>query len=496
MATEIARDLREINDELAQTDKAIKKASSSATYFQRALKSDPSNQQAQTNAIKYLTKEIELCAKKADLLREKQQKMLQANGPAVKQTSEYKALEEELSRCLTEMDQLEKKAKKLDGIDFSKLKSGAAAFTKTLKQGLATCIGIYGAVIAIGKTFSDQADEIAKASQKYGESAEQWQTNQYIWEKMTGDSEAYASALSSVSSLEGQALNETDKLAKKLAMLGLTFEDIKGKSASEAMSVILEALSKIDDKAQRTAIAVNLFGESVGTYIAQMAGASAEELSSFSNELAKIGILTNEEVEAGAKLHDTFEDVTRSIKTMMARMGDKLVPMVENLLNIAVALAPALGVVADAFNAIGPSGAIALAAFIGVASAIPSLVMMLIALNVAAHNIAIAAAASVALAAAVGTFAGFMAQANLPSSSTTAITSGTASTAITSEAEAAGNSSMTTRDHLSDGSSSSGETTYNDNSQITVNVYDEADEDRLIEKLTTAKRTLMRGGAK
>ena len=493
MATEISRDLREINDELLKTDAAIKKASSSAAYFQRALKSDPQNQNAQTRAIESLSREIELCAKKADLLREKQARMLQANGPAAKLTPEYKALEDEIAKCDATTEQLEKQMKRLNGIDFTKLKSGAAAFTKTLKQGLATTIGIYGAVIAIGKTFSDQADEIAKASAKWGETAEQWQRNQFVWDKLTGDSEAYASALSAVASLEGQALNETDKLANKLAMLGLSFDDLKGKSPSDALQIILDALKAIEDETERTAIAINLFGQSAGMSIAQMANASSSELASFNESLEKTGILTNEEVEAGAKLHDTFEDVTKSIRNMMARMGDKLVPMVETLLNTAMALTPVLEVVADALNSIGPAGAIALATFIGLASAIPGLVMMLIALNVAAHNIAIAAAATAALAAATAVVVGFTASANIPSNSYTP-TAGSTSLALEEEASGLSSSSSGTRNHLSDGSSSGEGNTYVDNSQYNVTVTGEADEDRLVEKITTAKRSLMRGG--
>ena len=174
-------------------------------------------------------------------------------------------------------------------------------------------------------------------------------------------------------------------------------------------------------------------------------------------------------------------------------MGDKLVPMVETLLNTAMALTPVLEVVADALNSIGPAGAIALATFIGLASAIPGLVMMLIALNVAAHNIAIAAAATAALAAATAVVVGFTASANIPSNSYTP-TAGSTSLALEEEASGLNSSSSGTRNHLSDGSSSGEGNTYVDNSQYNVTVTDEADEDRLVEKITTAKRSLMRGG--
>lgn len=491
MAIEITRDLKEINEELKTTNSSLRQAGLNAASFQRSLKSDPTNQTAQRKAIEAIGKEIELCSRKVELLREKQAKLIQANGPIAKTSKQYQDLQAEIERTEFQQEQLVRQMKKMEGIDWKKVKSGAEAFGKSLKQGLTTCLGIYGAIIAIGKTFSDTADDIAKASAKFNESAESWQRNAFVWDKLTGDADAYSSVLSSISSLEGQAQNETEKLSKKLALLGLSFEDIDGKSQQEVLALFIERLSQVENAAERTALAVNLFGESTGSYIALMAGTSKSQLASFNAELEKTGILTNEEVAAGAELHDAFEDFGKAVQNIIAKMADKLIPTIETLLNMGLSLIPVLDVVASAIKALGPAGSIALIAFAGMISALPGLIMMLAALNIATKNIAIAAAAYAALAAATAMAAGFMASIN-QTKSTPSISAGSSSLALQSESSALSSGASKASTYNEDNSTTN--EIYNDNSQNNIYVDGNVDAEQLLEAITDKKRALARGG--
>jgi len=489
MAIEIARNLKEINDELKTTDAQMKAAARDASSLQRSMKLDPSSTRLTAAHYETLKNQVDLCSKKVQLLKEKQSEMVAANGPDAKLTPQYQRLETQIAQTEAQQKSLNSQMEKTTKVDFSYVKSGLASIGKTVA-------GIVGSIVAIGVAYANTASEIADNVKKFGGTAEEWQYQSNAWERLTGDAGAYSEVLSSVISTQANVQKESSKTGNILAQLGLTFDDLKGKSSTEALQIYTSALSKIGDAATRQSIAVALFGETAGIYIANMCSVGADKLSDWNDELTKAGILSNEQVEAGDALADKFSYVKKAVMSLVATYGESLIPTIESFLRVGEGIMPLAKSIADAMNAIGPAGVVALGIFASMCSAIPSLVMMLAALNVAADNIPVAIAAYAALAAATGMAIGGIVGANSSgyssSSSSTEITSTGAG--LSNETSSIANKTSSSDSGASSTSSKSTQTTtITDSSVNNYYISKDVDADEVIEKITDRKRSLIGG---
>lgn len=400
MATTISRTLKEIEQDVKRVDSAFRTAQRSAKSLADSLKLDPTNVKLTQGYYNSLRKQIDLCKDKLRLLREEQQKLVDANGDSAKTTQKYKdlelaieqttvkikSLEQELDNANTKVGKFGDNAKK----SFSTAQTVANGVGSAFKKMLGTATALVGAVIAIGVAFANTADEIAKASKKFGVGTTEWQVLSNQWEQLTGDASAYASVLQSLTAVSAQAAIESPKLLRILERLGLTFEDLQGLSLNEQLEVYLEALRSCESESERLALATKLFGTSIGPWMAEMAMTGEGAIAQWNAELEQAGILTEEQIRQGEQLADTFSYFKKSVQAMIAESGLELKELVESLLELAKGLIPLITAIAKGLNAIGPAGAVAIGVFISMISMLPTLIIMLNALNAAAKQYATA----------------------------------------------------------------------------------------------------------
>lgn len=361
MAVEIVRDLKQINAELKTTQSSFNKAKKEARNLSKALKSDPKNNLLKSFKIDELNRQIDACTKKVQLLKEKQDAM--KNSGVSENAIEYQRLTAEIAKTESQVKSLTSQTKELTkqtklfgNVNLDKMKKGFSSISKV-------ALGIVSSIVGVGTAFASEADEIQKKVDKFGGTAEQWQYQSNAWDKLTGEGDAYEQVLQAVTSVQGQAQKESSKLGAMLEQLGLSFEDVQGKTSTEALQVYLDALSKVGDEATRQSIAVALFGSNVGTYMAQMAGAGSAAIEQWNSELADAGVLTNEQVEQGAELQDTFDYLGQTIKKLVADLGSSFKPMIEGLVTLIKGIAPIITAIGKALAALGPGGAVAFAVF-------------------------------------------------------------------------------------------------------------------------------------
>ena len=308
----ITRDISAINDQLKELNKEFRASSKEIRNLDKALKLDPKNVKVTEQYTKELEAQIQTCTKQLQALAAKQKEY---DAQKVDQASaEYRQLENQIASTEAQLSSLEKKTKDLNKTDLSKLNSAFKTIGKT-------CLSIVGSIFSIGKAYASSADEIQKAIDKFGGTAEEWQLNSNAWDKVTGDSSAYESVLSAVTSNLAQVQKESAKVGKVLEQLGLTFDDLKGKSSTEALEMYVNALRQIGDEATRQNLAVALFGESAGVSVSQMVNTSTAALEEYNAAMEEAGLLTNEQVEAGAALQDTFDYLKQTLLKLVADLG-------------------------------------------------------------------------------------------------------------------------------------------------------------------------------
>ena len=501
MATTISRTLKEIEQDVKRVDRSFREAQRSAKGLADSLKLDPTNVKLTAGYYDSLRKQVDLCKDKLRLLREEQEKLVAANGESAKTTQKYKdlelaieqttvkirSLEQELDKSTQKVGKFGDTAKK----NFSQAQTVANGVGSAFKKILGTATVLVGAVIAIGVAFANTADEIAKASKKFGVGTTEWQVLSNQWEQLTGDAQAYASVLQSLSAVSAQAAMESPKLLKILERLGLTFEDLQGLSLNEQLEVYLEALRSCESESERLALATKLFGTSIGPWMAQMAMTGQDAIAQWNAELEQAGILTEEQIKQGEQLADTFNYFKKSIQVMIAESGMELKALIESLLELAKSLIPLITAIAKGLNAIGPAGAVAIGVFISMMSALPTLIIMLNALNAAAKQYAAAIISLGILATVSAVGAAALVAANGGSSSGTTYTPEIVSASQDEQEELVyqGNNSG-----AGAGSTSNSQVVnYEDNATYNFSISNKMDLDEVLEEIANKKRGMIGG---
>lgn len=179
----------------------------------------------------------------------------------------------------------------------------SAAKFGTAVLGAATAAA--GGVVALTKSTAESADEIDKASIRMG-------INTTTYQKY-----AYAA---------GQCGVETstlEKAAKKLEGTDLNLDD--------AISQIME----LGTEEERTAAAIDLFGESVAYSLSPILAQSGEEFEGLQQRAEDLGLIMSEDaVKAGVELGDTMADVQASMEALGAQLGASLMPLVQDVVNL------------------------------------------------------------------------------------------------------------------------------------------------------------------
>ncbi len=458
----ITRTLKSINDEIKTVNNNFKSAQNAANNFAKALQIDPHNPALLKSYYAAIKEEIAACTKKIQLMKEKQDMMVAKNGEGVaKATKDYKELDSKIAATTAKIQELNSALQGSNMLSFSLVKQG-------LEQIFQTATKIVSTIKNIGTTYAETANTISKNSKMFGVSSEEYQKMSYAWEKVTDDAEAYNTAMNATLGVVSKVSTGNQKIQTDLANIGLTLEDLKGKSSQETLSIITEAISKLGTEAERQAAALAIFGNTAGSYVTSMAETSTEQINAYKTEMEQAGILTDEQVQKGTELSKTFAKIKASIQSMLATVGEALIPLFEQFSKLASDIAPLVEAIAKGLSAIGPAGVIAVGAFISVMSILPTLVATMAAFKYSIGDIGHAIGTLALLAAAVGVGAGITAAAVM---------------AVSGSKSKLADTTNTTYQSTSSSNSSTTYNYYNDSSTQNYTINKDADADEVIEAI-------------
>lgn len=370
---EVSRNLAAINDEISKINTALKSATKETNALGKAFKLDPKNVQLAATYADSLAKRVELARQKTELLRQKQAEMAKSN-PIASTTEEYKKLTTAIVQAESEVRVLNKKIAETNNTKLSNLQSGLAGVARAATV-------ILGAVVAIGVAFATAGDEIDKYTNKYNVSAETYQRWANIFKQTLGGTDSYVQSLQQMTNLMGQIEKGSGKMLSGLEAMGVTIDQLKGKSPQELLEFILELLSSIEDEDERLTAAASIFG-SYGAELATVAGLTAGEVAELNDELTKSGIITAEQAKKAAALKDAFDNLSNTFKAAIVDVGEQLVPMFMALIQIIQVFIPILSTVAAILNFIGPAGQVIVFLLLAIVAILPQVAALLKAVNI------------------------------------------------------------------------------------------------------------------
>ena len=188
------------------------------------------------------------------------------------------------------------KAKKV-GVSFKDV-AGKAAKVGTAIVGASTAA--VSGIIAMANSTAQAADEVDKGSIRMGISTDAYQEL------------AYAAGQCGVD------MATMEKAAKKLEGTGLNLQD----AINEVMSLGTEE--------ERTAKAVELFGDQMAYSLAPILAGSGEDFEALTQRAHELGlVMTEEDVKAGVVLGDTMSDIKQSFEAMGKQLGSAVMPLVQ-----------------------------------------------------------------------------------------------------------------------------------------------------------------------
>lgn len=212
---------------------------------------------------------------------------------------------------------------------------------KSVGKALAVTMAAIGtAAVAAGKQLWDMANDVAEAgdaidktSQKIGISAESYQEWDYVFQRCGADVNNLQTGMKKLSGVITDAAGGSDSAAQKLSAVGLSIEDLNGKSQDEQLSIVISALQDMESGAARTAAANDLLGKSA-VDMAAVLNMSTEETEALKQEAQDYGmVMSNEAVAASAAFEDSLTRMQGTMGGLKNRMVGELLPGITEILD-------------------------------------------------------------------------------------------------------------------------------------------------------------------
>lgn len=173
-----------------------------------------------------------------------------------------------------------------------------------------------GALIGFAKSAVSSAEEVYDSSKKYELTTDQVQTLAYAARQSGTDFETVAKGFKKSASLIYDALNGSEEAKAKLHSLGVTLDELKGKSLYDQVGTLFDAIKQFKG-IEKLALEKDMFGKS-GTEL----GSFVNDWRSLTEEAEKSAlIMDTESVKAAKAFTDEMNKLGTSIKSALVNSG-------------------------------------------------------------------------------------------------------------------------------------------------------------------------------
>jgi hypothetical protein len=479
---EISRSLSAVETEIKKLNKSVNTITRDTKELDKALKLDPGNLGLSEGKVVNLKQQIELTTNKIRLLEEAQRQARLEIAKGTKSEEDYRKLGVEIQKNAAYIRDYKKQIEEINNASINKLKAKLKEGLETVSRAAEKAIK---ALVKLCTQFAETGAAISDASKKYNVSAEEFQKSSFIYERATGDSGAYASALEAVQKQMSAVAKGSTKARDSFAALGIDAVTVQSMSTAEVLELVTSRLSGIVDEDERLT-AANTLLSSAGYGVAEVATLEAAELASLNTELANNGIMSDANVEKAATLQDSIDNLKAKFQSVMIELASSLTPAMEALVVVIDSLLPLIQAAANFISSM-PPGLIQFAViFLTLIAAVSklstivkgfTLIMKLLNIVAAANPFVLIVLAVIALIALIVYLANLLAKVFGKKYKLDADTSAATAEADALALKAGGGNAGATYNY----------TTYNDNSTVTNNIeaHTDADLDDIAEQFST-----------
>lgn len=214
--------------------------------------------------------------------------------------------------------------------------------------GAATAAGA-AALYGVSTKAAETTDRIDKMSQKIGISRTAFQELDFITSQCGASVDGLKVGMKTLTNQMQMAEQGSTTATEAFEALGLSWTDNTGKMKDQEtmMWEAFSALQACEDQTMKAALASDLFGKA-GTELMPMlngASGSIEEMKQKAHELGLV--LSDDAIDAGVVFTDTVDQAKRSMDTLVAQVGVKVMPIIQQGLDYLIANMPEIQVRAE-----------------------------------------------------------------------------------------------------------------------------------------------------
>jgi hypothetical protein len=202
----------------------------------------------------------------------------------------------------------------LKNIEIGKLALGGIQAATKAFIGLASSVtGAVTSVASFALSVGEELDALNDVANRTGVGVEALQAYARAAAQTGVSVESFAKQIQKLTISIGQATLD-DKAQKKFQALGIVFEDLKKQSPERQFELVVDAISRISDPAERAATAVKFFGKG-GIELGELFTLGPGALTKMREEAIALGqVVSKDAVSAIDEMNDSFANVLATIK--------------------------------------------------------------------------------------------------------------------------------------------------------------------------------------
>jgi hypothetical protein len=233
--------------------------------------------------------------------------------------------------------QINESTKSMDSTTKQVASSVGSSFASMVKAGAAMAVGfgaIKLAVDAVKGVFNEFGDalklggELSDLSSRTGETAGNILILQRAFDNAGSSAEKVGPTINKLQKFMDDAAQGGAKQAETLSRLGVSLEELKGKTPLEQMQILAQRISSIEDPTQKASLAMQIFGKSGGELLPMLQNFSGE----IDNAKAQLGTMPEVMNRSNASfdaISDNIEVIKTKVRDFAAGFLDRLAPAIE-----------------------------------------------------------------------------------------------------------------------------------------------------------------------
>lgn len=344
--SELDSGLKKINDDL-------RKEKDELTKINKALKFDKNNidlwksKQSQLNNVINETKtRLELNNKK----------LLEAKRAASDiSNAEFNALEKAVAKDIASLEKLNLELsntnKEIQKLGMQNLKNIENIGNKLTTHLTGPIIAATTALGGLSVKLAQNLDDLSDNAEKVGLNAEEYQKWNYAAEIMAVETTTLQRSFVKVNDLLADIAVGASSSETKLNLLGLSVEQLSGKSTSEALLLISDSLNNLGSEAEKVAAINAVFGERIGSELVPLLGLTSEGINNLFENAEKLGVASNEQAKIAGVFTDRITDLKLAFTNLGNNLQKTLIPILLGLIDSIINnLLPKLNNIVDKIN--------------------------------------------------------------------------------------------------------------------------------------------------